>query len=152
MKKISLNNLRLQTKLMLLVSVVVLISLIATAYLMGSQAVAQSKRYQEEKVMDIALTLSHSQVIQDGLTGKVSAEMIQQYAKEVRVSTDIQYIVVLDQERIRLSHPNTDRIGGTFVGGDENRAFEEGERYTSLANGTLGEALRAFVPVYVEGI
>lgn len=151
MKKISLNNLRLQTKLMLLVSVVVLISLIATAYLMGSQAVAQSKRYQEEKVMDIALTLSHSQVIQDGLTGKVSAEMIQQYAKEVRVSTDIQYIVVLDQERIRLSHPNTDRIGGTFVGGDENRAFEEGERYTSLANGTLGEALRAFVPVYVEG-
>lgn len=149
MKKISLKNLRLQTKLMLLVSVVVLISLIATAYLIGSQAVAQSKRYQEEKVMDIALTLSHSQVIQDGLTGKASPEMIQQYVKQVRESTNTQYIVVLNKERIRLSHPNADRIGGTFVGGDENRAFE-GESYTSLANGTLGEALRAFVPIYVE--
>lgn len=149
MKTIKLKNLRLQTKLMLLVCLVVLISLMVTAYLIGSKAVADSKRYQENKVMDIAVTLSHSKLIQDSLTGEISPDVLQEYTQQVQYATDVQYIVVLNQEHIRLSHPNVERIGEVFVGGDENPAFE-GASYTSLAKGTLGEALRAFVPIYAE--
>src|SRR5699024_1296933 len=36
-----------------------------------------------------------------------------------------------------------------FVGNDEVRAFQ-GERYTSVAEGTLGESMRAFMPIWYE--
>lgn len=149
MKRFMSKQMRLQTKLTLLVFTVVLIALIVTAYLIGSQAVENAKRYQEEKVMDVAVTVGLSELVQAVLTGREPVESVQQYTEQVREGTDVQYIVVLNLDHLRLSHPNPDLIGKPFVGGDENRAFE-GEQYTSLAEGTLGEALRAFVPVYAD--
>lgn len=148
-KRMKIKRIPLQTKLMILVCAVILVSLTITVYLIGSNAVENSKRSQEEKTMDIAVTMSHSKIVQDGLTGKAPVETIQPYAKKVQEATGVQYIVVLDKNRIRHSHPDVERIGQAFVGGDEDRAFE-GEQYVSLAEGTLGESLRAFVPIYIE--
>ncbi len=99
--------------------------------------------------MDIATTISHTKLIKDGLTGDGPVEAIQSFTSEVQKSTSVQYIVVLNKDHIRQSHPVEERIGEYFVGGDEDLAYE-GESYTSLAQGTLGESLRAFVPIYAE--
>ena len=141
------KKIRLQTRLTVLVCTVVLISLSVTAYLIGSKAADNSRSFQSNKVMDIAMTISHNQLIKDGLTGDGLMEEIQTFTKKVQEDTNVQYIVVLNKDHIRQSHPVKDRIGEYFVGGDEDRAFE-GESYTSLAKGTLGESLRAFVPIY----
>jgi len=143
------NKIRLQTKITILICAVVLISLSVTAYLIGSKAVQNARESQETKVMDIATALSHTKLIQDGLTGKAPIEDIQSYTNVVQENTSVQYIVVLNKDHIRQSHPIEERIGEYFVGGDEDLAYE-GESYTSLAKGTLGESLRAFVPIYVE--
>ncbi len=149
MKRFNINKVRLQTKLTILVCAVVLVSLSVTAYLIGSKSVDNSRSFQEEKVMDIATTLSHTQLIKDGLTGNGPVGAIQSFTSEVQKNTSVQYIVVLNKDHIRQSHPVEERIGEYFVGGDEDLAFE-GESYTSFAQGTLGESLRAFVPIYVE--
>lgn len=60
---------------------------------------------------------------------------------------DIQYIVIMDLQGIRYSHPNPGLIGDHFVGGDEELAIKEGKEYISIAEGTLGLATRAFVPI-----
>ncbi|QUW23107.1 two-component system sensor histidine kinase DcuS [Sporosarcina sp. Marseille-Q4063] len=146
---INKNKIRLQTKLTILVCTVVLVSLLVTAYLIGSKAVENSRAFQENKVMDIATTISHTKLIKDGLTGNGPVEAIQSFTSEVQKNTSVQYIVVLNKNHIRQSHPVEERIGEYFVGGDEDRAYE-GESYTSLAQGTLGESLRAFVPIYAE--
>lgn len=143
-KKVSL-----QTKLTVLVCTVVLIAIAVTASLIGHKAIANSKAIHANKVMDLAKTISHTDLIKDGLTGKVSPDAIQTFTKKVQEETAVEYIVVLNEEHIRLSHPVGERIGEYFVGGDENRAYE-GESYTSTAQGTLGESLRAFVPIYNE--
>lgn len=116
-------------------------------YLIGSKGADNSRSFQSNKVMDIAKTISHNQLIKDGLAGDDLVEEIQNFTKKVQEETNVHYIVVLDKDHIRQSHPVKDRIGEYFVGGDENRAFQ-GEGYTSLAEGTLGESLRAFVPIY----
>ena len=149
MKLFNIKKVRLQTKLTLLVCTVVLISLSVTAYLIGSKAVANSRSSQEDKVMDIATTLSYTKLIKDGLTGDGPVEAIQSFTNEVQRNTNVQYIVVLNKDHIRQSHPVEERIGEYFVGGDEDLAFK-GESYTSLAQGTLGDSLRAFVPIYAE--
>lgn len=143
------SKIRLQTKLTILVCAVVLVSLSVTAYLIGSKAVDNSRAFQENKVMDIATTISHTKLIKDGLTGEGPVEAIQSFTSDVQKNTSVQYIVVLNKDHIRQSHPVEERIGEYFVGGDEDLAFD-GESYTSLAHGTLGESLRAFVPIYAE--
>ncbi|AOV07355.1 DcuS/MalK family sensor histidine kinase [Sporosarcina ureilytica] len=143
------KNVSLQTKLTVLVCTVVLIAIAVTAYLIGSKAITNSKEFHANKVMDLAKTISHTQLVQDGLIGQESLDKIQTFTKNVQEETGVEYIVVLNKEHIRLSHPVGERVGEYFVGGDETRAYE-GESYTSTAHGTLGESLRAFVPIYHE--
>lgn len=150
MRILNIKKFSLQTQLTVLVSVVVLVSLSITAYMIGSKAVKGSKEFQAEKVMDIATTISHTKLVIDGLSGDEPADAIQKFTKQVQEDTNVQYIVVMDKNHIRHSHPNPERVGQYFVGNDEDRAFN-GERYTSLAQGTLGESLRAFVPIYAAG-
>lgn len=140
----------MQVWLTALVCLVVLVSLSVTGWLIGSSAVEKAREYQSEKAMDIAMTISHAQPVIDGLTGNGPVGDIQTFTKSVQDDTHVEYIVVMNKERIRQSHPVAERIGQYFVGGDEDRAFE-GERYTSMATGTLGESMRAFAPIWSEG-
>lgn len=143
------KKMSLQMRMTILVSVVVLASISVTAYLIGSKAIEKSREFQAKKVMDIATTISHTKSVIDGLTGEEPTETIQLFTKQVQENTGVHYIVVMDNNHIRHSHTNPERVGEYFVGNDEDRAFS-GESYTSSAQGTLGPSLRAFVPIYAE--
>lgn len=72
---------------------------------------------------------------------------IQDFIEKIRKDTDAEFIVVADVNGIRLTHPNRDLIGKTFVGGDYFDAVNSGKTYVSRSVGTLGPSLRAFSPV-----
>lgn len=150
MKTYKTKPISMQVWLTVLVCAVVLVSISVTGYLIGSKSAENAKESQSEKAMDIAMTISHTQTVIDGLTGKGPVEAIQSFTRSVQSDTHVEYIVVMNTDRIRQSHPVPERIGDYFVGGDEERALQ-GEQYTSTANGTLGESMRAFVPIRDEG-
>ncbi|MBY0121748.1 sensor histidine kinase [Bacillus sp. S/N-304-OC-R1] len=82
--------------------------------------------------------------------GKESGEQtIQPIAERVRLATNVDYIVVFDMNRIRYSHPSESKLGTLFEGGDELASLSEHE-YISKAQGVLGYAIRAFVPIMNE--
>lgn len=149
MKLYKNKPLSMQVWLTLLVCAVVLVSISVTGFLIGSTSADNARDSQSEKAMDIAMTISHTPLVIKGLTGNGSVEDIQTFTQLVQDDTHVEYIVVMNTERIRQSHPVADRIGEYFVGGDEDRALQ-GERYTSTATGTLGEAIRAFAPIYYQ--
>ncbi|MEK3805976.1 sensor histidine kinase [Bacillus sp. FSL H8-0547] len=64
----------------------------------------------------------------------------------LRVINNANYIVVMNMDRIRLTHPVHERIGTVSEGADEGPAFAE-HSYTSKAKGEIGTVMRAFVPV-----
>ncbi|MFJ7184081.1 ATP-binding protein [Lysinibacillus xylanilyticus] len=66
--------------------------------------------------------------------------------EEIRDINGAQYIVVLDMQRRKYSHPNTEEIGQFSQSGDLNAAFSE-HYYTSIAHGEHGDMVRAFVPI-----
>lgn len=66
--------------------------------------------------------------------------------EEIRDINGAQYIVVLDMQRRKYSHPNTEEIGQVSQSGDLNAAFSE-HYYTSIAHGKHGDMVRAFVPI-----
>ncbi|MFE3576735.1 ATP-binding protein [Lysinibacillus sp. NPDC059133] len=75
-----------------------------------------------------------------------ATQHINPVVEEIRDINGAQYIVVLDMQRRKYSHPNTEEIGQVSQSGDLNAAFSE-HYYTSIAHGKDGDMVRAFVPI-----
>ncbi|MEH7331560.1 DcuS/MalK family sensor histidine kinase [Neobacillus drentensis] len=138
---------RLQTTITLLVCGVVALALFVTDLLISREIGNTTKNNQAEKAMNIARMTAHSPLILEALEHKRSEGDIQDYTTEMAKVTTVEFIVVLDMEGIRKSHPNPSKIGERFVGGDEGPVLH-GHEHISTAKGTLGYSLRAFTPVY----
>ena len=69
------------------------------------------------------------------------------YANSVAKNFKLDFVVIMNMQAIRLTHPDPKQINRHFRGGDEVRALQ-GHAYVSVQRGTLGRSLRGFVPVY----
>lgn len=81
-----------------------------------------------------------------GLDFNEATAHINPVVEEIRDINGAQYIVVLDMQRRKYSHPNSEEIGRISQSGDLNAAFSE-HYYTSIAQGEHGDMVRAFVPI-----
>lgn len=98
------------------------------------------------KALDLAHSVAKNPLIRQGIE-QGDSRSVQDFAESLRVTVGAEYIVVGDRNEIRLSHPNPQRIGQRFLGGDLGPALNEGQAYVSSAIGSLGPSLRGIVPV-----
>lgn len=144
-------KLSLKTTITLLVCSVVVLSLLVTNYLIKQRIEENTLDQIEEKARDLSRTVALSHIVIEGLGRKTDEKKIQEFTEQIRKVTDFPFIVVFDMEGIRKSHPDPDKIGGKFVGGDDVPVYS-GIEHVSIAEGTLGMSLRVFTPVYnVDG-
>ena len=143
---ISMKNISLRLK-MFIFSFIIVISSIATsgAIMIHNLSGAFEKEF-GARAIAIARTVSQLSDIQNYVGTKEGFEKIQPIAERIRLATDVDYIVVIDMDRIRYSHPSESKLGTIFEGGDEVEAFSQHE-YISKAYGVLGYSIRAFVPI-----
>ena len=128
------------------VSVVVLAGSTA-AYLQDRQRSQGSTR---DVVLAIARTVAASPLVRTALTPPLvhPSDVLQPYAEQVRRDTGTDFVVVMNTDRTRYSHPTPSLIGKPFVG-DIKAALSGGvvlETYT----GSLGPSERAVVPVRAD--
>lgn len=137
---------RLQTKLSLLVTalLILLVSLIGALFSDSSEKLLREQIGQ--KALEVAQAVSINQQIRDGLFAG-DALRVQPVAEAIRRATGAEYVVVGDKQGIRFSHPDSEKIGQHFVGGDLDGALQQGKSYSSQAIGTLGPSLRGIVPI-----
>jgi len=140
----------LRTKIILLVAGIFLISLMVVGIVVENTMIEPYMERLGNEAMNIAKSVaSIPRVIENvGIPG--SAGIIQPIADGIRKKTGAEFVVVIDRNSVRYSHPVPERIGKTFVGGDEGPALK-GKEYVSNSIGTLGPSLRAFVPIFREG-
>jgi CitB family two-component system sensor histidine kinase MalK len=136
----------LQTKITVLVCGVVAVALLVTNILISANVSSSTQKALDEKARDIARIVARSQVVLDALSGQRDETEIQSFTEEIRNITNVEFIVVIDMNSIRKSHPDETKVGQKFVGGDETAALA-GQEYTSFGAGTLGPSLRAFAPI-----
>jgi two-component system, CitB family, sensor histidine kinase MalK len=139
----------LQNTITLLVCMVVIMALLVTDILITGKISKETEQNQAEKAIDIARIVAHSPLVIHGLTHKEDEGKIQSFANQIMESTNVEFVVVMDMNGIRKSHPNKNRIGEHFVGGDEG-AVLKGKEHISIAKGTLGVSLRSFTPIFDE--
>jgi CitB family two-component system sensor histidine kinase MalK len=145
--KIKKPTFSLQIKIIVLVCGVVAMSLLTADFLLTSHIQTGVEQSIATNATNIARIVARSPIIIAGLEDKRGEQGIQNFTDEIRRATNLEFIVVMDMNGIRKSHPNTELIGQHFVGGDELESLLHGREYTSVATGTLGVSLRAFVPV-----
>ncbi|OEF97902.1 ATP-binding protein [Desulfuribacillus alkaliarsenatis] len=139
----------LRTKITILVFGLVFVSSLLGALLLVENVQRSVEVELGERVMAIAKTVAQMDELKENISDPEGWKKIQPIAERVRLATNIEYIVVLNMDRIRYSSPLEDRIGTRFSGGDEGPAFAEHE-YISPAKGVLGPSVRAFVPIMDE--
>lgn len=101
--------------------------------------------------MDLAMTISSMNVIQETLATTKDYRVIQNKVESFRKKTRFQYIIVMDMDGIKYSYPYENGLGKKYISGGEERVLKEGEAYISADRNVLISAIRAFVPVYYNG-
>lgn len=138
---------KLSTVIIFFVCLVVLASLIFTDYLISRDVSENIRANQEEKAKIVSRTVAKSHIVINAFENTHQSEELQEYTMDIQTSTNMMFIVVMDMDGIRKTHPDPEKIGEHFVGGDEKEALK-GKEYISASRGTLGESIRAFTPIY----
>lgn len=98
-----------------------------------------------DRTLGVAQAVAELPTVRDAFLDEAPAESIQPTAELIREASNMTFVVVTDAEGIRYSHPNEERIGER-VSSDPSAATS-GEIFTGVQEGTLGNTIRAKVPV-----
>ena len=139
---------KLATKITLLFTLILIITLGSMAFLSYNQVDKILTQQLEMELQDMAFYVSQDLMVKDVLSNpdhlEGSDNAINDRIEEWRQHSMLDFIVVMDMAGIRLTHPIASNIGRPFEGGDEIRVLTTGESYISEAKGTLGVSKRAF--------
>ncbi len=143
----SKQKFKLNTIIIFLVCLVVLSSLLFTDLLISHTVSETIRTNQEEKAKIVSRTVAQSEIVKSGLEKEDDRGTIQEYTVDIQQAADVLFVVVMDMNGIRKSHPDPRKIGKHFVGGDEDVVLK-GKEHISISKGTLEQSLRAFTPIY----
>lgn len=144
-----LRKLKLSTIITALVCLVVLVSLLITDLLFHTTIKTTIEDNLEERALILSNIVARSDEVINGLKNEEHVDDIQEYANEILEASNVLYVVVMDMNGIRLSHPIPDRIGGLYST-EDHKAVLHGKQYVSVSKGTMGNSLKAFTPIYDE--
>lgn len=118
--------------------------------LMMMEQKEQMHRDEETLLLSIGRQLASEAEVKQALRDEKASPQLQSYTNELAKNYGLDFIVLMNQDAIRITHPDPEKIGQPFTGGDETPAIE-GKESLSIGNGTLGQSLRGFVPVKEDG-
>lgn len=98
-----------------------------------------------DRVVAVAVAVADAPSVRGALNEPEPSTILQPYAEDVRRDSATDFVVIMNRQGIRYSHPNPDNIGKKFVG--HTAAALEGRRITEEFVGTLGPSVRTVVPV-----
>ncbi|GLF97865.1 SpoIIE family protein phosphatase [Streptomyces yaizuensis] len=130
----------------LLQVVIVLLLVAAGIVALVLQSHADSEREAVNRSVSVAATFASAPGVAAALRAPDPTAVLQPSAEEARRRSHVDFVVVMNTDGIRYTHPRPDRIGKRFVG--EYAPALHGEVVTERLTGTIGPLVQAVVPVY----
>ncbi|MFJ4835924.1 SpoIIE family protein phosphatase [Streptomyces sp. NPDC088747] len=125
--------------------VIVLLLVVSAVVALVLQVRHDSSVEAHNRSLSVAETFANSPGIVEALRSPDPTAVLQPRAEAAREATKVDFIVVMNTDGIRYTHPLPDRIGKKFVG-DISPALA-GRSITEEINGTIGQLVQAVVPV-----
>ncbi|MEV3873860.1 SpoIIE family protein phosphatase [Streptomyces sp. NPDC049906] len=130
-----------------LVQLAIVVLLVATALVvLVVQTHRDARQEAEKRSLSVAETFASSPGIEAALKSPDPTAILQPRAQEATRRADIGFIVVVNPQGIRYTHPDPTYIGGRFVG-DLDTALA-GEVVIETADSEVGRIVQVVVPVY----
>ncbi|MER6399194.1 SpoIIE family protein phosphatase [Kitasatospora sp. NPDC001603] len=124
---------------------VVLLLVAAAVVALVVQSRNDARHEATNRSVAVAQTFANSPGIVEALHSPDPTAVLQPKAQAAALNAGVDFIVVLNTDGIRYTHPNPARIGQKFVG-DYEPALH-GQVVTEQVNGTIGPLVQAVVPV-----
>ena len=136
----------LSTRILASVVAILLASTLVGFVLVTLSQRTELERHYQQRALAIAQTFAAAPSIRLGLTRHSPADrrLIQSLAEQVRHATHATYIVVIDRNGVRYSHPNPALIGHRVT---EPVIALDGRDHLGVDHGNLGISANAKVPV-----
>ena len=141
------KNQRLWVKLTFMVLITVALTVSVLYLLLTNRIYEATQTQEEEQLLSNAEIVAAQPLVAETLSSGATNPEIQAYTDQITETYQLDFVVVMTMDRIRFTHPDPDKINEPFQGGDEEAALS-GQETTSIAQGTLGQSLRAFVSVF----
>ncbi|MGW0706134.1 SpoIIE family protein phosphatase [Streptomyces sp. NPDC002643] len=129
----------------LLQVVIVLVLVVSAVVALVLQVRSDSAKEAENRSLAVAESFADAPGTREALSGPDPTAALQPSAEAARVGSGVDFIVVMNTDGIRYTHPKPDRIGKKFVG--TIAPALAGESFTEHVDGTLGPLVQAVVPI-----
>ncbi|WP_405524609.1 SpoIIE family protein phosphatase [Streptomyces canus] len=128
--------------------VIVLLLVVAAVVALVLQVRHDSTVEARNRSVAVAEAFANAPGTAEALSSPDPSAVLQPRAEAARRATDVDFIVVMDTDGIRYTHPKKDRIGKKFVGNIEPALA--GRVVTEDITGTIGPLVQAVVPVKAD--
>lgn len=142
--------LSLRLSMMLLILLTVTFSLVTSAVLIRNYVVDREYQVIENNISSVARIVAKDSRIIEAVNDESLSPEVQQYADDVIEDTGVEFIVVLDMNLVRYSHPEVAVIGETFSNVEDASRALDGSEHFSEHIGILGAGRRFFTPIFNE--
>ncbi|MGV9992146.1 SpoIIE family protein phosphatase [Streptomyces sp. NPDC003374] len=124
---------------------IVLLLVLAAVVALVLQVRHDSTQEARNRSLAVAETFANAPGTRAALAAPDPTALLQPKAEAARKAAHVDFIVVMDTDGIRYTHPRPDRIGKRFVGTVEPALH--GRTVVEEVNGTIGQLVQAVVPV-----
>ncbi|MFD9461799.1 SpoIIE family protein phosphatase [Streptomyces sp. NPDC060027] len=129
--------------------VIVLLLVVAAVVALVLQVRHDSTQEARNRSLAVAETFANAPGTRAALSAPDPTALLQPSAEAARKASKVDFIVVLNTDAIRYTHPKPDRIGKKFVG--TTAPVLAGHSITEQINGTIGQLVQATVPIKAPG-
>ncbi|MDQ1034245.1 serine phosphatase RsbU (regulator of sigma subunit)/anti-sigma regulatory factor (Ser/Thr protein kinase)/PAS domain-containing protein [Streptomyces sp. V3I8] len=127
---------------------IVLLLVVAAAVALVLQVRHDSTTEARNRSLAVAETFASAPGTREALTAPDPTAVLQPRAEAARVRSEVDFVVVMNTDGVRYTHPKPDRIGKKFVG--TLAPALAGKSFTEEITGTIGPLVQAVVPVKAD--
>lgn len=139
MKKFSIA-----TQMIILVISAVTVSLVVATLFMRNYIVNRENEMIRQKIQSVARVIAMDDVIQKAVQSNDFSGNVQTITTAVAKEMKVDFIVVMNKDMIRFSHPNEALIGKSFSDLSDAQTTLTGGEHFSVKEGTMGVGTRFF--------
>ena len=140
-----MRNRRLSTQILVSQLTILVATVLVGFALFAHEERGHLDRQYRDRALAIAWTVAGIPTIREAMEYGDSANAVQSTAERIRANSGAAYIVVIDMNRVRHSHPNPALIGQQI---EEPLAVLDGKGHTGVDPGSLGPSANGKAPIY----
>ncbi|MGH2116283.1 ATP-binding protein [Aerococcus urinaeequi] len=145
-----LQRISLRTMTFLLVLITVFFSLFCSIILIRNYVVERETNIVRQKITETARIVADDPRVIKAIAKADFSGVVQEYTINIMNQTNVDFIVVMNKELMRFSHPIESVIKERFSNIEDASQALSGEEHFSNQKGVLGDGIRFFTPIYDE--